>query len=150
MGICTKLLKTVALATVIFFIPGLPPFVDFDVITVAPTRPFQDGLDPKSYALDKMERIFEGRIIGPESIEQSPTDPGTFYTALQDGDIVKISNNGTQLTSLGVRLSKNCPSRFDPNKCGRPLGLRFDRNKRNLIVSDAYLGIFKIDIETGW
>ena len=150
MGIVTKLLKAVAVVTAILFAPGLPPYGKFEVIDFAPTRPLQGVLDSKDYALNKIERLFEGRVIGPESLEQSPTDSSTFYTALMDGDIVRISNNATKMTSLGVRLSKDCPDRFDPAVCGRALALRFDRNGRNLIVSDASLGIFDIDIQSGY
>lgn len=146
--IVKKLIKVVAVGAVILFTPGLPPYGDFEVITVAPTRPFQGPLAPKNYPLDKMERLFEGRVAGPESMARSPTDPDTFYTALLDGDIVKISNNGTEMTSLGIRFYKDCHSQYEPHKCGLPIGLNFDRDG-HLIVADSYLGLFKIDIETG-
>lgn len=32
--------------------------------------------------------------------------------------------------------------------CGRPLGMRMD-NEGYLVVADAYLGIFKINVATG-
>ena len=34
------------------------------------------------------------------------------------------------------------------SKCGRPLGMRFDRNGINLIVADAYFGLLKVNPET--
>lgn len=33
-------------------------------------------------------------------------------------------------------------------KCGRPLGMQFDKNGA-LYVCDAYYGIFKVDVKTG-
>lgn len=33
--------------------------------------------------------------------------------------------------------------------CGRPLGMHFDKDGR-LYVADAYYGLFKVDIKTGW
>lgn len=37
---------------------------------------------------------------------------------------------------------------FEEHICGRPLGLRFDA-KGSLYVSDAYFGIFKVNMSTG-
>lgn len=34
------------------------------------------------------------------------------------------------------------------SKCGRPLGMRFDRNGINLIVADAYFGLLEVNPET--
>lgn len=38
-----------------------------------------------------------------------------------------------------------------PNEhiCGRPLGLRFDRNTGDLYIADAYLGLLKVGPEGG-
>lgn len=153
MGLLKKLLQTVAIVAAILFIPGLPPNDDIEAINMVPIKPLQGAMDPKDYVLDKVERVLEGRVFGPEMTEESPTEPGVFYTGLLDGDIVKITNNGTQLTSLGIRLSKDCPSSsfdlYDPHRCGMPIGLRFRKDGRHLIVADSYLGIFEIDIETG-
>lgn len=33
--------------------------------------------------------------------------------------------------------------------CGRPLGLAFDTIGNNLIVADAYYGIWSVDLATG-
>lgn len=37
---------------------------------------------------------------------------------------------------------------WQEKKCGRPLGLRFDK-KGNLYVVDTYYGIFKVNVATG-
>jgi len=37
---------------------------------------------------------------------------------------------------------------WQEHKCGRPLGLKFDK-KGNLYVMDAYYGIFKVNVATG-
>ena len=37
---------------------------------------------------------------------------------------------------------------WEAEVCGRPLGMRFD-NKGKLIVADAYLGIFRVNVDTG-
>lgn len=33
--------------------------------------------------------------------------------------------------------------------CGRPLGLRFDKNTGDMYIADAYLGLFKVGPEGG-
>lgn len=33
--------------------------------------------------------------------------------------------------------------------CGRPLGMRHDAKRNRLLVADAYLGVFAIDLQTG-
>ena len=149
MSLVKKLLKVVAAGAVILFIPGLPPHGNFEVITLAPSKPFEGALHPKNYALDKMERLFEGRVVGAESMTQSPSDPATFYTALLDGDIIKISKNGTEMSSLNVRMSKDCTNLIEPHKCGLPIGIAFHPDGQHLIVADSYLGIFKINVESG-
>lgn len=37
---------------------------------------------------------------------------------------------------------------WEEEKCGRPLGLKFDKQGR-LYVVDAYYGVFKVDVKTG-
>lgn len=37
---------------------------------------------------------------------------------------------------------------FEEARCGRPLGLAFDTQGNNLIVADAYYGIWQIDLNT--
>ena len=34
------------------------------------------------------------------------------------------------------------------DKCGRPLGLQFDRDQENLIICDAYLGLLKYNLKS--
>ena len=36
----------------------------------------------------------------------------------------------------------------DEPTCGRPLGMRFDKEGK-LIVIDTYLGLYKLDVDTG-
>ena len=37
---------------------------------------------------------------------------------------------------------------WEEDKCGRPLGLKFDKQGQ-LYVADSYYGIFKVDVKTG-
>ena len=147
MGLLKKLFETCVILAIILFTPGLPPWGEFKVIEVAPTQHFKGGLDPKNYALNKMDRLFEGQIVGPECIEVSPKDQ-VMYVSLQSGSIVKIIGNGTQIVPVVTLTSETCRGYWDAKKCGRPLGIRFDK-QGHMIVADAYLGIFKINLETG-
>ena len=57
--------------------------------------------------------------------------------------------------NLGFRSElcnpKPSPLSYLPNEhiCGRPLGLRFDKNTGDLYIADAYLGLFKVGPEGG-
>lgn len=37
---------------------------------------------------------------------------------------------------------------WEEHICGRPLGLRFNKEKK-LLIADAYLGLFEFDFKTG-
>jgi hypothetical protein len=146
MGLLKRLVETCVILFIILFTPGLPPWGRFQVIKVAPTQNFKDGLDPKNYALNMMDRLFEGQLVGgPECIEVSPTDPNVMYVSLSDS-IVKIVN-GTQMVRVVTLTNETCRE-WEAKKCGRPLGIKFD-NQGHMIVADAYLGIFRINVETG-
>ena len=151
MGLVKKffrfLLDITVVSAIILFVPGVPPYGKFDVITVAPPRRFEGALDPGDYALNKAEKLFEGQLVGPESLELSPVDPYVFYTTLQGGAIVKISNNGQKMEPV-AKFGNRCEGLWDADNCGRPLGIRFNSNG-HLIAGDSYLGIFKIDFEKG-
>ena len=145
MGLLKRLFEICVILAVIHFTPGLPPWGRFQVIDVAPTQNFKDALNPKNYALNMMDRLFEGQIVGPECIQVSPTDPNVMYVSLSDS-IVKIIN-GTQMLPVATLTRETCQE-WEAKKCGRPLGIRFDKHG-HMIVADAYLGIFKINVETG-
>ncbi len=50
-------------------------------------------------------------------------------------------NNFSPFSTLGTYKA-------EPD-CGRPLGLRFDRDEKWLVVCDAYFGLLKVDPESG-
>ncbi len=152
MGLAKKLfhifIDTIIVLAIILFTPGLPPYGDFIAIYPAPPRALQGALDPKDYALNQVEKLFEGELIGPEALEVSPTDPDVFYTTLQSGEIVKISDNGKKMEHV-AKFGSKCDGLWDAANCGRPLGIRFDKDG-HLIAADSYLGIYKINFETGY
>lgn len=151
MGLAKKLLRvfidTSIVIAIILFTPGLPPYGDLIATYPAPPRALQGALDPKDYALNQVEKLFEGELTGPEALEVSPINPDVFYTTLQGGVIVKISDNGKKMEPV-AKFGSKCDGLWDAANCGRPLGIRFDKDG-HLIASDSYLGIFKINFESG-
>lgn len=79
---------------------------------------------------------------GPESFTSFR---GQIYTGVNGGDVVKLTGN--HITPV-VKFGKPCKALYEEDKCGRPLGLSFDKTG-SLYVADAYYGIFKVDISTG-
>lgn len=147
MGLSNVIVKTVVVLLVIFYVPGLPPYSSLEPFSPRLPSPFEGALDPKDYALSKAEKLFQGELIGPECLEASPVDPDVFYTTLHGGTIVKISGNGTRMQQIN-KFGKTCAGNWDSQNCGRPLGIRFDKDG-HLIAADAYLGIYKVDLESG-
>lgn len=151
MGLAKHLLRvfvdTSVIIAVILFAPGLPPYSPLEPFSPTPALAFEGALSPNDYALSKAEKLFEGELVGPECIEISPVDPDVFYTTLQGGAIVKIFDNGKQMKAV-AKFGEKCDGNWDGKNCGRPLGIRFDKDG-HLIAADSYLGIYKVDFESG-
>lgn len=151
MSLAKKLLRifldTSIVLAVILFAPGLPPHCNFESFTVTPPRPLTGVLHPKDYALNNAEKLFQGQLYGPEGLEESPNEPDVFYTTTMDGSVVKIYDNGSKIKVV-ANFGEQCKVGEHSPKCGRPLGIRFDKDG-NLIVSDSYLGIYKVDPISG-
>jgi hypothetical protein len=138
---------TTVILGAILFIPGLPPYSNLESFSATAPLEFEGALHPKDFALTKAERLFEGEIVGPECFEVSPIEPDVFYTTLQGGAIVKISDNGKTMKPV-AKFGEKCEGIWDGKNCGRPLGIRFDKDG-HLIAADSYLGIFKVDFQSG-
>jgi len=151
MGLAKALLRIFVDSTVacafILFLPGLPPYYSFESYNVSPPLTFEGALDPGNYALNNGEKLFEGSIVGPEALEVSPIDPDVFYTTTKGGAIMKVSENGKKIEPV-AKLGERCAGHWEAEKCGRPLGIRFDKNG-DMIASDAYFGIYKLNFNTG-
>ncbi len=147
MGLVNKFVRVFGIVGAIMFLPGLPPYEKLEPYFPSPPLPLEGVLASKDYALSKAEKVLEGQLVGPECLEASPTDPDIFYASLENGGIVKISENATKMESV-AKFGKKCSGTWDAKNCGRPLGIRFDKNG-HLIASDAYLGIFRINLESG-
>lgn len=139
------IINTFIILGVILFVPGFPPYSKLEPFSPTPPLAFEGALDPKDYLLARAEKLFKGEIVGPESLEVSPIDSNVLYAGLDGGSIIKIFGNGTQMKTV-AKLGEKCSGSWDVNNCGRPLGIRFDKDGY-LIVADSYLGIYRVDCE---
>ncbi|MGH0149422.1 UNVERIFIED_CONTAM: hypothetical protein FKN15_015695 [Acipenser sinensis] len=105
--------------------------------------PLMSGALEPNFKLRQAERLFEGQLIGPESMANIG---GVLYTGTADGKIVKIE--GGKMHTLATLGRPPCGTQKDEPNCGRPLGIRASQN-RTLFVADAYLGLFEVNPFTG-
>ncbi|XP_066553477.1 adipocyte plasma membrane-associated protein [Amia ocellicauda] len=105
--------------------------------------PLMSGCLEPNFKLRQAERLFEGQLVGPESIANIGD---VLYTGTADGKILKIQDGNMHiLATLG---QPPCGTRDDEPTCGRPLGIRVGPNG-TLFVADAYLGLFEVNPVTG-
>ncbi|KAF5397138.1 Adipocyte plasma membrane-associated protein [Paragonimus heterotremus] len=69
---------------------------------------------------------------------------GSLYTGTVQGTVLKINETGGFVFSKFGKT--NCES---PHECGRPLGIRLSHDAQQLIVADAYLGLYSVDLSDG-
>ncbi|KAL6447086.1 hypothetical protein ACFW04_001439 [Cataglyphis niger] len=140
-SIGTAIIYIGLILAVITFIPGLPPDTEFREYSFVEPRDVDPKLGPKN-RLSNAERLFEGEFIGPEALA---VYNGQLYTGIMNGYIVRIEED--DFVPI-VKFGKKCDGLWQEHKCGRPLGLKFDK-KGNLYAMDAYYGIFKVNVTTG-
>lgn len=93
--------------------------------------------------LNDIEIWHKGDLHGPETIVDYN---GELYTGLAGGDIVKLV--GKDHVVPIVKFGKPCGEYYEEKLCGRPLGIKFDSDG-NLYATDAYYGLWKVDVKTG-
>ncbi|KAM8810301.1 adipocyte plasma membrane-associated protein isoform 1-T1 [Eudromia elegans] len=105
--------------------------------------PLLVGVLEPNIKLQKAERLWEGQLVGPESIVNIDD---VLFTGTADGKIVKIEDGEIQTIA---RIGHGpCGKWEDEPTCGRPLGIRVGPNN-TLFVADAYHGLFEINPDTG-
>jgi len=148
MGIIKRNIKRLFNFSIFFLVlallPGLPPNTtfEFEKYQASTARPLEGVLAPNNL-LDGTERLFEGKIHGPEHLLHYN---GAIYTGIHGGELVKIvGNNIEHVTKFG----KACIPPVEEQLCGRVLGLAVDTLEKNsLIVVDTYYGIFHYNLDT--
>lgn len=148
MGLLYKIRIRIVNFVVFFFLvvllPGLPPKTTFpfEGFSIPPPKELKGGLEPNNY-LDNAEKLFEGKLYGPEAILVRGKE---IYTTIHGGEVIRIV--GQHITHV-AKFGKPCESTAEEDVCGRPLGLAFDTQGYNLIVADAYYGIWLVDLSNG-
>ncbi|XP_022083059.1 adipocyte plasma membrane-associated protein-like [Acanthaster planci] len=138
-----RLTACAVMATALGIVVYLLPSPVDPVPLYLPSPPVLEGPLAPNTLLQGAERLLEGKVFGPEALEMRD---GAVYTGTGDGQVVKIEND--QITTIARFGSPPCGLQKDEHRCGRPLGLRF-HSDGFLYVLDAYLGLFKVNVETG-
>ncbi|KAA8531423.1 hypothetical protein F0562_006224 [Nyssa sinensis] len=152
-------------------------FVIMDPFQMSPVggiefRPVKNDIAPYKQVMENWPRdnqsrlglgnlVFVGEVFGPESLEFDILGRGP-YTGLADGRIVRWmgEHGGWETFALVTRnwTEKLCGKGGDSTtskqwkqepRCGRPLGLRFDKERGDLYVADAYYGLMVVGPEGG-
>ncbi|KAF8361133.1 hypothetical protein PRIPAC_88056 [Pristionchus pacificus] len=110
-----------------------------------PSPPSLDGTLSPNRALTEVEYILMDQIKGPESLV---VDGDTIYTGTHDGRLLKIVKGKVEKEMRLAKAVKQCGGYEDEPKCGRPLGIRRIEGDE-FIVADAYLGVFRVNFESG-
>lgn len=144
--LCTRSILDVAvLLLVLVLLPGIPPHVTYRSYEIDDPRPLEGRLEPNDI-LDASERILDGKIVGPESVASKSDDE--IFVSLHGGKILRIWGKQFDHFKIITSIGPGCDGPWQEKICGRPLGLRFSPDGR-LLVADAYLGLFSVDVETG-
>ncbi|KAK3736895.1 hypothetical protein RRG08_000639 [Elysia crispata] len=110
---------------------------------ILPDPPELSGPYEPNDILKYAERLYSGKLQGPESIV---VDGDHIYVGTADGWVNDIYKG--EVRKL-VRFGKEpCGGIENENTCGRPLGMRMDKNGF-LIVADGYFGLFQVNVVTG-
>lgn len=142
--ICIFAIVFVPLLTFLIYALVLPP-EHFPVEYSLPDPPVLEGTLEVNNHLLKAEKLFEGKLVGPETIIYQQ---GHFYTGTADGRILVIRHGEVRTVAhLGKKLC-NDTNYDDEPMCGRPLGMKFDPDGY-LLVIDTYSGLYRINVATG-
>ncbi|KAM4772355.1 adipocyte plasma membrane-associated protein [Rhinophrynus dorsalis] len=107
------------------------------------TPPLMSGPLEANLKLRQAKRLYEGELVGPESLANIGD---VLFTGTADGQILRIEDGKIHTVA---RLGKPpCGMKENEHTCGRPLGLRVGPNG-TLFVADAYQGIFEVNPVTG-
>ncbi|KAG5114531.1 hypothetical protein JHK82_037800 [Glycine max] len=114
-------------------IAGFPHFevhkIDMPAWSEVPTDRDKDN------SLQKSEVLFVNQVQGPESIAFDPLGRGPYT------DRSELCNPKESASPMSYFETEHI--------CGRPLGLRFDKNTGDLYIADAYYGLMKVGPQGG-
>lgn len=110
--------------------------------SIVKPKPLLGALEVNHH-LDKAEHILEGKVIGAEHLLPRGK---SIYASLHNGNVVRI--DGEHITFV-AKFGKPCKYPEEESICGRPLGLAFDTISDNLLVVDAYYGLWEVNLKDG-
>ncbi|CAM6099096.1 unnamed protein product [Calypogeia fissa] len=126
------------------------------------TVPSSEVLDAiprdKENKLRSSEIKFGGQIFGPESVTFDAQGRGP-YAGVGDGRIMRWDGDEQGWVEFAVVIPNRTEVCDQPQPlaanikyehlCGRPLGLRFNKQTGDLYIADAYFGILKVGPQGG-
>jgi len=143
----------IAFLAFLMLMPNLPPRnVGFMGMKEPLLMQFKDALE-QNHRLENAEPLSRGirdssslgYLKGPESFT---VKDDYLYTGVQGGDILRLNiNDPKKPWEFVTKIGQFCQDTYHEELCGRPLGLEFDQ-EGNLIVADAYYGLYKVNLET--
>jgi len=134
---------TIVSLSILFFAPGIPPYLPFEAFRLEPPLPLEGKLAPNNI-LDRAEEIIVNRELqGPESIAVRGDE---IFTGLIGGELIRLKNG--RIETIAKMSNENCAGPWDHGNCGRIAGVRFGPDGK-LYVADAANGIFKVDADAG-
>ncbi|XP_065372503.1 adipocyte plasma membrane-associated protein Hemomucin [Calliphora vicina] len=142
-GLGIRIMNFMVIFLIVILLPGLPPRTTFPFkeFEVAPPKALSGALEP-NYILEGADRLLEGRVYGPECLIARKND---IYMGIHGGEIIKMNaGHVTHVTKIG----QPCEDITEESRCGRPLGLSFDSQGNNLLVADAYYGLWQVDLNS--
>ncbi|KAK4327177.1 hypothetical protein Pmani_002347 [Petrolisthes manimaculis] len=111
-----------------------------------PPLPLEGAL-ARNNILDRVERVLDGQIVGPESI--ASRQPHEIFVGVEGGKILRIWGQEYDNFEIVSSIGPECDTGgMSEEVCGRPLGLRFTLDGK-LLVADCYLGIWVLNVDTG-
>ncbi|KAH7510994.1 hypothetical protein JRO89_XSUnG0228900 [Xanthoceras sorbifolium] len=129
---------------------------------IAPYKQVMEGWPRDNHSrLGDGKLEFVDQVFGPESLEFDGLGRGP-YTGLADGRIVRWMGQGVGWETFAIVTSnwseKLCARGVDSTTykqwkhekwCGRPLGLRFNKDSGDLYIADAYYGVLVVGSQGG-
>ncbi|XP_058453278.1 adipocyte plasma membrane-associated protein Hemomucin-like isoform X3 [Malaya genurostris] len=145
MGFKQKVFKVGLFVMIVAILPGLPPYPTFPFksFSITAPRPLEGVLAPNQL-LNNAEHLLEHQLIAPETIL---VRGNVTYATVYGGKVLEITN-GDQVRVI-TKIGEECRGFYDERECGKPLGMAFDSKGNNLIVIEAYTGIWQVQIKTG-
>ncbi|XP_050738951.1 adipocyte plasma membrane-associated protein Hemomucin-like isoform X2 [Eriocheir sinensis] len=142
-----RLVVDLAVLTLVFvLLPGLPPKVTYNNYEMLPPSLPLEGALAGNKKLNNVQRILDGKIVGPESIAARGTEE--IFVSLHGGKILRLWGPRFDHFKSVASIGPGCDGPWQEDICGRPLGLRFAPDGK-LLVADAYFGLFSVDVDTG-